>query len=90
MRLNPVCKAFAERLEEKGKPSIVIIAAIMTRLLHLIYGVLKSEKPSKPDILKKAPITPLISTPHPTPKTDSKEWATGHPAGLRQTSGRSR
>jgi hypothetical protein len=25
-------------------------------------------KAGKPDILKKAPITPLISTPHPTPK----------------------
>jgi hypothetical protein len=29
----------------------------MTKLLHLIYGVLKSEKPFKPDILKKAQIS---------------------------------
>jgi transposase len=42
MRFNPICKAFAERLKEKGKPSIVIIGAVMTKLLHLIYGVLKS------------------------------------------------
>ena len=47
----------AERLKEKGKPSIVIIGAVMTKLLHLIYGVLKSEKPFNPDILKKAQIT---------------------------------
>jgi transposase len=58
MRFNPICKAFAERLKEKGKPSIVIIGAVMTKLLHLIYGVLKSEKPFNPDILKKAQITP--------------------------------
>jgi hypothetical protein len=57
-KMNPICKAFAERLKEKGKPSIVIIGAIMTKLLHLIYGVLKSEKPFNPDILKKAQITP--------------------------------
>jgi hypothetical protein len=49
---------FAERLKEKGKPSIVIIGAVMTKLLHLIYGVLKSEKPFNPDILKKAQIPP--------------------------------
>jgi hypothetical protein len=42
-----------ERLKEKGKPSIVIIGAIMTKLLHLIYGVLKSEKPFNPAISKK-------------------------------------
>ena len=58
MRFNPICKAFAERLKEKGKPSIVIIGAVMTKLLHLIYGVLKSEKPFNPDFLKKAQITP--------------------------------
>ena len=53
MRFNPICKAFAERLKEKGKPSIVIIGAVMTKLLHLIYGVLKSEKPSIPTSSKK-------------------------------------
>ena len=30
----------------------------MTKLLHLIYGVLKNQKPFNPDILKKAQITP--------------------------------
>jgi hypothetical protein len=58
MRFNPICKAFAERLKDKGKPAIVIIGAIMSKLLHLIYGVLKSQKTFNPDILKKAPITP--------------------------------
>jgi hypothetical protein len=30
----------------------------MTKILHLISGVLKIEKPFNPDILKKAQITP--------------------------------
>lgn len=48
MRYNPVCIAFAERLRAKGKKQIVIIGAVMTKLLHLIYGVLKSRKPFDP------------------------------------------
>jgi hypothetical protein len=53
MRFNPICKALAERLKEKGKPSIVIIGAVMTKLLHLIYGVLKAKNPSTPTSSKK-------------------------------------
>lgn len=48
MRYNPACKAFAERLQAKGKKQIVILGAIMTKLLHIIYGVLKSQKPFDP------------------------------------------
>lgn len=48
MRYNPACKAFAERLRAKGKKQIVIIGAVMTKLLHIIYGVLKSRKPFDP------------------------------------------
>ena len=33
MPFNPTCKAFAERLAAQGKPSIVIIGAIMKNLL---------------------------------------------------------
>ncbi len=57
MRFNPICKAFAQRLKEKGKPSIVIIGAVMTKLLHLIYGVLKNDKSFNPHILKNVQIT---------------------------------
>lgn len=53
MRFNPICKAFAERLKEQGKPQIVIIGAIMNKLLHIIYGVLKHQKPFDPEYLKK-------------------------------------
>ena len=41
---NPVIKAFCERLQKSGKPTMLIIAAAMRKLVHLIYGVLKSEK----------------------------------------------
>ena len=58
IRYNPVCKAFAERLAARGKPPIVIVGAVMTKLLHIIYGVLKHGKPFNPDHYKKAEITP--------------------------------
>lgn len=51
MRYNPVCKAFGDRLKDKGKKSIVIIGAIMTKLLHLIFGILRSGKPFNPNHL---------------------------------------
>ena len=48
MRYNPACKAFAERLRAKGKKPIVIIGAVMTKLLHLIFGDLRSGEPFDP------------------------------------------
>lgn len=47
-RYNPVIKAFADRLKKAGKPNMVIIAAVMRKLLHIIYGVLKSGMPFDP------------------------------------------
>ena len=44
-RYNPVIQAFCERLKSSGKPTMVIIGAAMRKLVHLIYGVLKSGKP---------------------------------------------
>ena len=49
MRFNPLLRSVAERLRAKGKHKMVIIGAIMRRLLHLVYGVLKSQKPFDPD-----------------------------------------
>ena len=48
-RYNPVVKAFADRLKKAGKPNMVIVAAVMRKLLHIIYGVLKSGKPFDAD-----------------------------------------
>lgn len=44
-RYNPVLKAFAERLKHKGKAPKAIICAVMRKLAHIIFGVLKHQKP---------------------------------------------
>lgn len=44
-RHNSVLKAFYERLLADGKPKMLAVCAVMRKLLHLIYGVLKSKKP---------------------------------------------
>jgi transposase len=42
---NPIIRAFCEKLKKSGKPAMVIIGAAMRKLIHLIYGVLKTGKP---------------------------------------------
>jgi transposase len=49
MRYNPVLQAFADRLLARGKPKMVVIAAVMRKLIHLVYGVLKSGQPFDPN-----------------------------------------
>jgi len=44
-RYNPIIKTFAQRLKDAGKSNMLIIGAVMRKLLHIIYGVLKSRKP---------------------------------------------
>jgi transposase len=50
MRHNPAIYALAERLRARGKRPMVIVGAAMRKLLHLIYGVLKSGKPFDPAV----------------------------------------
>jgi transposase len=54
IRHNPICKTMAERLAANGKEKMEIIGAIMHKLLHLVYGVLKNQKPFDPEYLKKS------------------------------------
>ena len=44
MRCNPIIQRFVERLKQRrpAMPNKVIICAVMRKLLHLIYGVLKT------------------------------------------------
>lgn len=42
MRYNPLMKTFAKRLSERGKPTMVILGAIMRKLVHMAYAILKS------------------------------------------------
>lgn len=51
-KYNPIIKEFCERLKKAGKPPMLIIGAAMRKLLHLIYGVLKSGKPFDANWLK--------------------------------------
>lgn len=49
MQHNPVVRAFAERLAERGKAKMAIVCACMRKLLHLVYGVLKTGLPFDPN-----------------------------------------
>ena len=42
LRYNPVIKKMNVRLTAAGKPKMLIAGAAMRKLVHLIYGVLKS------------------------------------------------
>jgi len=45
LRFNLLIKALGLRLSTQGKSKMLIIGAAMRKLLHLAYGVLKSDKP---------------------------------------------
>ncbi len=51
MRFNPILADFARHLAAAGKSKMVIIGAVMRKLLHLAYGVLKSGRPFDPNYL---------------------------------------
>jgi len=47
-RFNPLVRAFAQRLAQAGKPKMAIVGAAMRKLVHIIFGVLKSGRPFDP------------------------------------------
>jgi transposase len=49
LRHNPIAIALRERLQSRGKPKMVIVGAVMRKLVHLAYGVLKTGQPFRPD-----------------------------------------
>jgi transposase len=50
IKYNPVIRAFRTRLLANGKPRMIIVGAIMRKLVHIIYGILKSGRPFDPAI----------------------------------------
>jgi len=50
MRANPILRAFAARLLAAGKPKMAVVAALMRKLLHQAYGVLKHATPFNPNL----------------------------------------
>jgi transposase len=56
VKWNPLIQALYERLHQRGKHSMAVLGAVMRKLLHLIYGVLKSGKPFSLDYGKHSAI----------------------------------
>ena len=48
IRCNPIIEAWAKGLRERGKCEMQIIGAVMRKLIHIAYGVIKSGKPYDP------------------------------------------
>lgn len=55
MRHNPLLKAMSERLLSRGKVKMQVIGALMRKLVHLAFGILKSQKPFDPNYLTATP-----------------------------------
>ncbi|MGV2826973.1 hypothetical protein [Myxosarcina sp. GI1(2024)] len=48
-RHNPIIQQFRDRLRQKGKHPMAILGALMRKLLHIAYGVIKTGKPFDPN-----------------------------------------
>lgn len=46
---NPIVRAFCQRLAKRGKTKMQIVGAAMRKLIHIAYGVLKSDKMFDPN-----------------------------------------
>lgn len=51
-RHNPIVQALVARLTARGKHKMVIVAAVMRKLIHLAFGVLKTRQPFDPNYLE--------------------------------------
>lgn len=51
MRHNPIVCTLVNRLQAKGKKRMTIVGAVMRKLVHLAFGVLKHQQPFDPDYL---------------------------------------
>lgn len=47
---NEIFKIFAAKMQKKGKPTKVIIIAIMRKLLHIIFGIVKNKNQFNPNL----------------------------------------
>ena len=52
LRCGPFFQAWAKGLQERGKSKMSVICAVMRKLVHLAYGVLKSGQPFDPEWAK--------------------------------------
>ncbi len=56
LRCSDFFKNWANPLRERGKCKMSVIGAAMRKLIHLAYGVLKTEKPFDPNWVKRTEI----------------------------------
>lgn len=54
LRCSPFFQSWAKGLQERGKCKMSVIGAVMRKLIHLAYGVLKTGKPFDPEWAKSA------------------------------------
>jgi transposase len=54
LRCSPFFQAWAKGLQERGKSKMSVICAVMRKLVHLAYGVLKTGKAFDPEWAKSA------------------------------------
>jgi len=54
LRCSPFFQTWAESLRQRGKCKLSVICAVMRKLLHLAYGVLKTGQPFDPEWAKTA------------------------------------
>ena len=52
IRHNPIIRAFSARLRTAQKPKMVVVGAAMRKLLHIVYGVLKHQRPFAPTLAR--------------------------------------
>ena len=55
-RHNPIIHDFCQRLLNAGMSPMQVVGAAMRKLLHLIFGILKSGKPFNPNFLVNKPV----------------------------------
>jgi transposase len=53
IRKNPLLSEFANRLQSTGMAKMAVIAAVMRKLVHQMYGVVRSGKPFDPNHMGK-------------------------------------
>ena len=51
---NPALNPLIDRLVAAGRPHLVVVGAVMRKLLHIVFGVLKSGKPFDPNYAQNA------------------------------------
>ena len=48
---NQPLKAFAQRLRAAGKPKMAVVCAVMRKLIHIAFGILKHQQPFNPSLV---------------------------------------